>query len=229
MCFNQPMSLIFGIMGLILTKIMWTKTNNKYKTLLVFYFTIMELLQYFQYFYIDQCDSSMNIFLTFLGYLHICFQPFILHLGNGYSDDKVIFEQNKIVIKLCFIVGLSLLTRFFISPWTNNFGCNTEWVRGEKLCTVSGKYHLAWSIPMYESTYFVPGVFIHNFFMIAPFFVLKNYSWIMGVLLFLTGPLLASIITENLQEQASIWCFFSIIQVGALFYGLPNKNLSKES
>ena len=36
---------------------------------------------------------------------------------------------------------------------------------------------------------------------------------VQGVFLWATGPLLASFITSNLMEQASIWCFFSIAQI----------------
>ena len=32
---------------------------------------------------------------------------------------------------------------------------STEWLRGEELCTISGKYHLAWVIPMADATYYV--------------------------------------------------------------------------
>ena len=33
-----------------------------------------------------------------------------------------------------------------------------------------------------------------------------------GSFLLLTGPVMAAAITPNLMEQASIWCFFSIMQ-----------------
>ncbi len=39
---------------------------------------------------------------------------------------------------------------------------------------------------------------------------------IQGIFLWLAGPYLASMITPNLMEQASIWCFFSIAQIGIM-------------
>ncbi len=33
-----------------------------------------------------------------------------------------------------------------------------------------------------------------------------------GLLLIITGPYLSSLITSDLKEQASIWCFFSLSQ-----------------
>merc|ERR1712028_165403 len=47
--------------------------------------------------------------------------------------------------------------------------------------------------------------------------VLRNLpNWIAGTILFATGPFMADWITPNKQEAASIWCFFSIMQVVGL-------------
>jgi len=39
-----------------------------------------------------------------------------------------------------------------------------------------------------------------------------------GIFLFVFGPYLASLITPNLMEQASIWCFFSIAQIAIMLF-----------
>mmetsp|Transcript_65900 Transcript_65900/g.155673 ORF Transcript_65900/g.155673 Transcript_65900/m.155673 type:complete len:131 (-) Transcript_65900:52-444(-) len=97
---------------------------------------------------------------------------------------------------------------------------STEWLRGEKLCTFRGNYHLAWSVPMADPSYVIPGAAIHSFLMFAPFFALyeKPGMVIQGVFLFACGPYLASLITPNLMEQASIWCFFSIAQISTMLF-----------
>jgi hypothetical protein len=41
---------------------------------------------------------------------------------------------------------------------------------------------------------------------------------IQGLFLFLFGPIMASMISPNLQEQASIWCFFSIAQICTMLF-----------
>ncbi len=71
---------------------------------------------------------------------------------------------------------------------SNNFK-STEWLRGEKLCTFRGKYHLAWSVPMADPTYVIPGAAIHSFCMFAPFFALyeKKGMVLQGVFLFVFG------------------------------------------
>jgi preprotein translocase subunit SecF len=41
---------------------------------------------------------------------------------------------------------------------------------------------------------------------------------IQGCFLFLFGPFLAGLITPNLMEQASVWCFFSIAQIAIMLF-----------
>jgi len=49
--------------------------------------------------------------------------------------------------------------------------------------------------------------------MFVPFFIIKRNMIIQGIFLLTTGPVMAAFITDNLMEQASIWCFFSISQI----------------
>lgn len=74
---------------------------------------------------------------------------------------------------------------------------------------------------MYQPTYFSPGVFVHSFMMFAPFLASPGLQpKAFGAFLFLTGPALAAYITPDLNEQASIWCFFSIAQIACMFAGV---------
>ena len=94
---------------------------------------------------------------------------------------------------------------------------STEWLRGDSLCTFKTQtmWHLGWSVPLADPSDYVQGAGIHSFLMFAPFFALyeKKGMILQGCFLFLFGPVLASWFSNNLQEQASIWCFFSIAQV----------------
>lgn len=138
--------------------------------------------------------------------------------------------QYEIILRLCLLGGTLLFLRYVFaeysqmiisSDFTDFLGTapaegscrTTEWLRGEQLCTFSGRYHLAWSVPMYDPTYWSPSAAIHSFLMFGPFFVMKRNMIIQGIFLWAAGPYLASWITPNLMEQASIWCFFSIAQI----------------
>jgi hypothetical protein len=124
--------------------------------------------------------------------------------------------------------GLAFFSRWIFSGHQfqiPNASCPSgEWLRGgagpvDGLCTYRGAYHLAWAVPMMDPTYYSQSGFIHLFTMFAPFFLSSSFSmWVQGAFLFATGPILASYITSNLQEAASIWCFFSIAQIAVMVF-----------
>jgi hypothetical protein len=234
MCFDQKTSFGFAALGFYLAYYVHTRTSNTRLAIGVFWFFLMELLQGFQYFWIDQCQHPVNKILTLAGFIHICYQPYFTHIINSsLSRNPRILDQYTVILRLCLVGGTMLFARYFLAPWASNpttshytdwanltapeGHCRTqEWIRGEELCTYKGKYHLAWSVPFYDVTYWWPSPAIHSFLMFAPFFVMKWNMVIQGIFLWATGPYLASWITPNLQEQASIWCFFSICQIGIM-------------
>jgi len=241
MCFDQKSSFFFASIGLYLTYYIRSRTNNTRLAVGVFWFFLMEFLQGLQYFFIDDCDNWWNKALTLVGFIHICYQPYFTHIINSaLTKNPKYLEQYNVVLRLCLVGGTMLLARYFISefwpgythstPLITDFTDwkkttplpgshrNTEWLRGEELCTYKGKYHLAWSVPMSDVSYWVPSSAIHSFLMFAPFFVMKSNMIIQGIFLWLAGPYLASWITPNLMEQASIWCFFSIGQIGIMLF-----------
>ena len=215
------MSFAMAAGGLVAAFYVYAKTKEKRFFIGIFYFFLMEFLQGFQYIWIDQCDNPINQVLTFLGFFHIVWQPFFLHyMCSGLEvsqNDKV---KYKAILGLCFLGGIWLLSRHLAAPWAfypPSDACpSTEWLRGNQLCTFSGNYHLSWSVPMYDQTYFSPGASVHFFLMFAPFMVLGRKMIVLGLFTLLTGPILASYITASLFEQASIWCFFSISQGAGL-------------
>ena len=58
--------------------------------------------------------------------------------------------------------------------------------------------------------------------MFVPFCVVKPGFLAPGFFLWLTGPYMAAWITPNLMEQASIWCFFSISQIGLMLFAVSS-------
>jgi len=225
MCFDQKTSFGFAACGLGCAIYVWKGIRNPQLATGIFFFFLMEFLQGFQYFWIDQCDNRVNQVLTMLGYLHICLQPFFCHVMNSaLTRSEKLKSQYALIQRLCLVGGLLLFIRLLMAPYSHfpvsNQCPSPEWLRGEKLCTYQGIHHLAWSVPLYESTYTSMGVGLHAFLMFAPFFVMKH-SWLMyaqGLFLFATGPGLAAYISPNLHEQASIWCFFSIFQIATMVF-----------
>jgi len=246
MCFDQKSSFGFAGVGLFAAWWIYTRTDNAELASGVFFFFTMEFLQGLQYFVIadnegdmykpgSMCDDVINQVLTVAGFLHICLQPYYCHVINAsLTNDPKYIPQYKCIKRLCLIGGAMLFGRFIMgylgiqTTMDTSFklgeptGASTEWLRGDKLCTFNGKYHLAWAVPMADPSYYVPGAAIHSFLMYAPFLALyeKKGMIIQGVVLFTTGPMLAAYITPNLMEQASIWCFFSIMQITTMLFGI---------
>jgi hypothetical protein len=225
----MEMSAAFAALGLFASYWIYSKTSNTALASGVFFFFTMELLQAIQYFFIAPnldspiCDTIINQVLTVLGFLHICLQPYFCHVINAsLTKNEKYIDRYMVIKKLCLIGGGMLFARFLIANvWEQTLvGPSTEWLRGEKLCTYRGNYHLAWSVPMADPTYIIPGAAIHSFLMFAPFFALheKKGMVIQGIFLFVFGPYLAGLITPNLMEQASIWCFFSIAQIAVMLF-----------
>jgi hypothetical protein len=227
----MEMSAAFSAIGLFATYWVYTKTSNTQLASGVFFFFTMELLQAVQYWFIADdinspvCDTQANKVLTVLGYLHICLQPYFCHVINAsLTRNPKYTDIYNVIKKLCLIGGALLFSRFLLAGvWETQDTTvmpSTEWLRGHKLCTFRGNYHLAWSVPMADATYVIPGVGLHAFLMFAPFFALyeKKGMVIQGAFLFLFGPYMAGLITANLMEQASIWCFFSIAQIAIMLF-----------
>lgn len=153
---------------------------------------------------------------------------------------EVMHVKFALVRKLCIFGGILLFLRFVlfyvpgfntmdfsndmgvskIKPMIGNKLASTEWLRGGSICTWKGNLHLAWAIPMADPTYNIAGTALHSFLMFAPFFVMFEkfnrgalMMFLQGAFLWALGPGLAAWFTPNLQEQASIWCFFSIAQI----------------
>ncbi|MES1910323.1 MAG: hypothetical protein MHM6MM_002935 [Cercozoa sp. M6MM] len=242
MCFSQEMSASFAAFGVLLGIWTWTQTRNKSLLAGILYFVTMETLQAFQYIWIDQCDLYINKVLTVFGFLHICFQPYFTHVLTGaFSKGTKLEPIFKVIRKMAVIQGIWMFARFVLamrdeqtlaSALLSDECPNTEWLRAhsgpQALCTFKGNAHLAWSLPLTAPTYWMPSNFIHFFMMFVPFFVTGVKSlWVQGALLCLGGPFLSTIVTDNLYEQASIWCFFSILQITlAVFvskFALPHK------
>lgn len=235
MCFSGEASAVFAALGLISSWWVYTKTSNIELASGIFFFFTMEFLQVIQYYFLADnqyspiCGTTANKILTLLGFLHICLQPYFCHVINASLTKSCKYKDRYNIIKrLCLIGGFLLFSRYFLSfiPSLNTMDVSnnksTEWLRGDSLCTfkTEAMWHLGWSVPMADPSYYVMGAGIHSFLMFAPFFALyeKKGMVLQGVFLFLFGPVTASMISDNLMEQASIWCFFSIAQISIMLF-----------
>jgi hypothetical protein len=178
---------------------------------------------------IDQCGGWKNKALTGIGIVHICFQPYVIHTMTGVFCRLALWGGALLL--------LSGILTWFREPLTvEELKClampniNQDWIRGETLCSRQGALHILWSSPMRAPSYWLPNSHIHFFVMFMPYFC-EMHSVVTGALFIATGPLLAAWLTPNVNEQASVWCFLSILQIcvltGKLF--LPHTSHHQEA
>lgn len=182
------------------------------------YFSLMELLQAFTYQVINQCSMGSNQILTLFGYLHIAFQPFFV---NAISMHFLPTEKrNKIAIPvyvICFATAIVMVMQLFPFTWAGlcTFG---EPMCARELCSVHGNWHIAWNVPLnglgfsvttwFGSYHF--GAYYTAYFAAAFVMPFLYGIWRGTIFHLLSGPFLAWLTTDNMNEWPAIWCLLSI-------------------
>lgn len=218
MCWSAGASIAATTLGGVATAYAVKKKVPKERTIALAYFTLMELLQAVSYMWIGQCDLKGNQYLTYLGWIHICFQiPVANAFMLSYTSKKTRQKWYKPVMIASFIASFFLLTKMFIpimwevpKEWMCKVG---DALCGDKACSYMGNWHLAWKMPLV-------GLDPHNYIYFALVFVVPIFygAWRISVFHFIFGPLLASLTTADRNEVPAIWCLFSIVILCAIFF-----------
>jgi len=207
MCFSENMSLAIAIVGGLSSMYFYNK--NIYASIGIGYFAIMEILQYFQYKVINQCDNKYNKLLTNIGYLHICFQSLFFNIWLF----AFIKKPNVIFLYMSFFAGLLLATRLFFVSDDELCDTNNEPLCGKQTCSFSGEKHIAWNMRLRApgKYWFTPSIGLSFFMWTIPALMTLELKPILAMLL--TFPYIASLLTNNIHEQPAIWCFTGIGQM----------------
>jgi Family of unknown function (DUF5765) len=200
MCFSGEMSAGFAFICFALGGIVWAAGRPKRLAIAMAYFGLMELLQTVQYKFVavpednfEMCKSPTNQYLTFVGLVHILFQPYFANMAlcaTGRQMSLKLRYMNDMVLRLCLLFAGWCLCRYLLAVyWPSNpamaprstEACpNYEWVRdgydagigwdtpnlpGHSCTFISNTTtgHIAWAAPLYQATYFVPGASMHFF------------------------------------------------------------------
>lgn len=124
------------------------------------YFSLMELLQAYTYTVIDQCFNPNNQIATFLGYMHIAFQPFFVNAVTMHFIPQPLWRRiAPYVYGLCFAAATIFMMRIYPFDWASlcferfyQFlpGTDIKFSMpfcGRQICSTSGQWHIAWAIP----------------------------------------------------------------------------------
>jgi len=207
MCFSENISLAIGTIGILCSIYFYKK--NIYASICIGYFALMEILQFFQYKVINQCNNYYNKLLTNIGYIHICFQPLFFNLWL-FAFTK---NPNFTFIYMSFFAGLLLVSRLFYVEDDEVCDNKNEPLCGKNTCSFSGNRHIAWNIRLRAAgkNWFTPSIGLHFFMWVIPVLTILQIKPILALIL--SGPYLGYILTNNIHEQPALWCYTAISQM----------------
>ena len=206
MCWSGQASATLATVGIASTTYVAIKGEDRALWIPLAYFSLMEALQALTYTVIDQCGLPLNQLLTLLGSLHIVFQPFFLNMFSmHFIPEKIRNKISPYVYILCFIGSILLLVKIYPFEWAGMCNIGHEPFCGEHLCSVSGNWHIAWQAPLNGISWATLGYYL-------PVFLLPVIygSWKFTLYHVIIGPVLARVLTNNINEWPAVWCLLSI-------------------
>ena len=205
-----------GVAGAVLTA---RRGDPAAVPLTLLYFAVMEGLQLAGYMVIDQCGTPANRAVTGLSMLHIALQPVVINafmlawLAPGLGA-----AARRRVMGLAVAASVLILLQMLPWPWFDACAIGQPFC-GEVLCTVSGNWHLAWTLP-YTDVLSGPDRWLGtNFgfptYVLAVFVMPLFYgAWRFALFHALVGPVAANLLTSNVNEAPAIWCIVSVLILG---------------
>lgn len=207
MCWNFTASIVFTTVGLLASLFLIRKKDDPMLWIPLIYFSLMELLQVITYLYLNQCDLPMNQMLTYIGYLHIAFQPFFMNMiWLHFIPIKVKKKIQWYVYTVAFVATILMLIKVYPFAFAETCRAGTDFLCGQSLCSVSGKWHMAWMLPLNNLGNF--GTFAYLFAALGLPFIYG--SWKVNLYQILLGPGIVALVSQDLNESPAVWCLFSI-------------------
>lgn len=228
MCWNQEVSLSIATAGFAGAYYLKKRTHDFYCWAPIAFFASMELLQGLTYFVINDCHNPLNKTLTYLSYLHICFQPifsnvFFMYFLNEEKRAKVL----KWVLPISVASMVLVLQKLYIYD-----GCGTchpkEIFCADRVCSYFGTWHIGWQLVLNDNSFYTPEwlntLLPGKVVLLSPHFIsmfllplFYGEIWLV-IFLFMTGPYFAMSLTKDKNEWASIWCLFSTTQMSIMLF-----------
>lgn len=215
MCYNSEISFAFATVGILTTAYLYTHKKDLTKTgiqyILLFY-TFMELLQGIQYFFVNQCSNSVNIFLTEVAYVLFLVQPLMwntFYYFNSPEKDKTLFLVA--IVSMIIWMLFDVFARLLYGKIDNDKTKKTGFFASDKVCTKKQKTHLYWewtsanfgdlnaTVLSYYLIWFIPALFSTNF---------KSTSIIMMSLAAFSAAI--AYYNNEFFTFASLWCYISV-------------------
>ncbi len=216
MCWSEAASVAMVGLGAAATLVTARKGMPWAVPVTLGYFTFMEALQAVGYLVIDQCELVPNQTVTALSFFHIALQPIFINLfALSLVGPHITPRMRRGVIAIAALGSLVVAMRLVPFDWAGPCRdgmalCGPGW------CTVTGTWHLAWTMPLNDMWTAIWGARMQDAmpfpgYMLAVFVLPTLYGgWRFALFHLALGPVLAMLLTDNPSEMPAIWCLFSI-------------------
>jgi len=223
MCYNSEISFAFATVGILTTAYIYTYKKDLTKTgiqyILIFY-AFMELLQGFQYFFVNQCSNAVNIFLTEVTYVFILVQPLMWNsffYFNSAEKDKNIF---LVAIALITVwMAIDVLARFMYGKTEKNKLNKNYILASDKVCTKKQKTHLYWEWTSADFDEYNANALTYFMLWFIPALLSEKFRST-SIVIFVSA-LFAGVVARASGEFftfPSLWCYISVpIFIGIFF------------
>ena len=208
MCWGLGITVGMAVAGVAATAVTLARRDPPAIPFTMAYLTLMQGNQLGGYRVIDQCGTPANEMATYFAMLHIAFQPLVI---NAFAMALVPPGRriSLAVFVLAGIASLVILLQLYPFAWAGSCTAGAN-LCAERLCTVSGDWHLAWDVPYNGLMNGIDarlGLFSGFPTYMAAVFVLPLLygAWRFAVFHLLVGPVLAGLLTSNPNEVPAIW------------------------
>jgi len=210
---------VLATVGISATVYIAKKGESKELWMPLGYFALMELLQAVTYVFIDQCGGLWNQRLTYLGYIHIAFQPFFANMVAMYFVPPELKPKiQKPVYALCGVAAVIILAKLLPGASLGTCHAGIEGYCGSIACSTSGLWHIAWQLPLNGLMSgpqpllwgFEYGLHAFTYILIVFIMPVIYGSWRFVTLHVVMGPVISSLTTNDPNEFIAVWCLFSI-------------------
>ena len=216
MCYNSEMSFTFGTIGIIAIIYIYFSENKIKHTgiqyILIFY-TLMEILQGIQYFYINQCSNIWNKILTEIAYLLVILQPLIwnvYYFSNSNFCDKNIFIT-AIWFSIVWIVVNVLSRLLYDKNIFYNMTKQSSGFASNNVCTKQKKTHLYWEWTSANFHDLHPNFFSYLMIWFIPALISTKFR-ITSIIVIISALMaaVASVYVKEVFTFSSLWCYVSV-------------------
>ncbi len=218
MCYNPQTSALFFCIGISVSAYVYNYSPSLRKTqihLLLLFYSLMELLQTVQYYYVNQCDNIINKISTEIAYVLVIVQPLIWNIFFYINSDKCEKYIFNTAIYLCLAwMAVNIFSRLthkiLFKPQTQEHSVFAS----DKVCTRKKNSHLYWtwtSSHLYELN---ANFLTYSMLWFIP--ALTSSSQYVYALIVILGGVFGALFgfIDNVNEIyytfTASWCFISI-------------------